>query len=118
MTKEEIVSRQIFSITFPEYIGCRHSGTLGNETPVDNYQINKMSHFCLNGSLSYLDEETWGKYCHPYHEEYHQNFDKMSILAGIFGLVTFIVGVFGNLFTLVAVTYAKWKCRHEFHHSF
>ena len=118
MVNKELVSRQIFSITFPEYIGCRHSGTLGNETPVDNYQIKMMSHFCLNGSLSYLDEETWGEYCHPYHEEYHENFDSINMLAGVCGIITFIIGVLGNVLTLAAIPYAKWKHRHDFHLTF
>lgn len=91
--EEENALRQISSITFKDYIGCHLSGSFNdthNGSLVDSYQINVMSLFCLNGSLSYLEEEDWGKYCHPYHEEYHQIFDKMSILAGIFGLVTLI----------------------------
>ena len=73
---QDIKSRQIFSITFEEYIGCRHSGDsseIENGTAVDNYQIKLMSHFCLNGSLSYLTQHDWEQYCHPYHEEYHKN---------------------------------------------
>ena len=74
---EEIALRQISSITFEKYIGCLHSesqNVIQNLTLVDKYQIKLMSHFCLNGSLSYLSQEDWGKYCHPYHEDHHKNF--------------------------------------------
>ena len=121
MMSEEIASRQISSITFEKYIGCLQSESpngIENLTLVDKFQIKLMSHFCLNGSLSYLGQDEWGKYCHPYHEEYHKNFDGINVLGGVWGMITFIIGVIGNLLTLVAIPYAKWKHRHAFHLTF
>ena len=118
---KDISSRQIFSITFEEYVGCRRSGEFSeieNGTTVDNHQIKLMSHFCLNGSLSYLTQHDWEQYCHPYHEEYHKNFDGINMLAGVWGIITFIIGAIGNLLTLIAIPYAKWKHRYDFHTTF
>ena len=114
-------SAQIYSITFGNYIGCRSTLTSDrpeNQSFVESSIIKLMSHFCLNGSLSSLQKDEWEKYCHPYDEEYHQNFDNINLIAGILGLLTFIIGVFGNLLTLVAIVYAKYKRRHAFHHTF
>ena len=121
MINESIISTQLSSITFDKYIGCRSTwlpNTMNDELSTQNAIIELMSHFCLNGSLSSLQENDWEKYCHPYSEDYHQSFDIINIVAGILGLITFIVGVFGNLLTLVAIPYAKWKHRHSFHVSF
>ena len=121
MMAEEIARGQISTITCEKYIGCFRSDSLSgleNGTSVDNYQINLMSHFCLNGSLSYLSYDEWEKYCHPYNEEYNKNFDGINKLAGVWGMITFIIGVLGNLLTLTAIPYAKRKHRHAFHLTF
>ena len=91
-------------------LGCPSS----TSTTLERYQIEQMSRFCLNGSLSHLSTDQWKDLCLPYYKD-EVGFDK---IAGTFGVLTFIVGVIGNLFTLVAVPFAKYKHRHDFHRSF
>ena len=78
-------------------------------------QVNLMSHSCFNGSLSHLSQEEWDKLCFPSHQEAGGIGHK---IAGVWGLFVIIVGTFGNLLTLIAVLYAKWKRRYDFHLQF
>ena len=91
-------------------LGCPSS----TSTTLERYQIEQMSRFCLNGSLSHLSTDQWKDLCLPYYKD-EVGFDK---IAGTFGVLTFIVGVIGNSFTLFAVPFAKYKHRHDFHRSF
>ena len=78
-------------------------------------QVNIMSQFCVNGSASDLNEEDWIRICFP---TYHVQNDVGHKIAGVWGLLVMIIGIVGNLLTLIAVPYAKWKRRHDFHLQF
>ena len=71
------------------------------------YEVELLSHICLNGSLSYLGREKWNERCFP---NYGENL-VWRRLAGVWSLFNFFVGLLGNLLTLVAVPYATWKRR-------
>ena len=78
------------------------------------YKVELLSHVCLNGSFSHLPLEEWNERCFPTHME--------SIvqrrLTGFWSLFNYILGLFGNLLTLVAIPYAKWKRRYKFDNTF
>ena len=78
-------------------------------------QVEIMSHYCVNGSASHLSQNDWNKLCFPTYDAQNGLGQK---IAGIWGLLVMIIGIVGNLLTLVAVPYAKWKRRHDFHLQF
>ena len=78
------------------------------------YEVKLLSHVCLNGTFAHLSDNEWNKRCFPTRGE---NFT-LRTLTGFWSLFNFIVGIFGNLLTLVAIPYAKRKNRYGFHRSF
>ena len=78
------------------------------------HEVKLLSHFCLNGSFSDLSVMEWNLRCFPTYQEYVE----LRRATGIWCLFTFILGILGNLLTLVAVPYAKWRHRHGFHRTF
>ena len=104
-------------------LGCPYLGPENLKQVVGNTwkneslgrQVNLMSHYCVNGSLSHLSQEQWDKLCFPSHQEAGNIEHK---IAGVWGLFVIIVGTFGNLLTLIAILYAKRKRRYDFHLQF
>ena len=72
------------------------------------YENELLSHVCLNGSYAYLNDTEWNHRCYP---NYWKNVGWRRA-AGVWSMFNFFVGLLGNLFTLVAVLYAKWKHRY------
>ena len=90
----------------------KHWALIWNESY--SHQMFVMAHTCLNGTLSHLGWDEWNNHCFP---TYHDNV-AVRRATGAWSLFNFFVGLFGNLLTLVAVPFAKWKRRHSFHTSF
>ena len=78
------------------------------------HEVNQLSHLCLNGSYSHLSLTEWNTRCFP---TYQENLELRRI-TGVWCMLTFILGILGNVLTLVAIPYAKWKHRYEFHRTF
>ena len=78
-------------------------------------QVHTMSHLCLDGSLSHLSREDWKMLCFPTDDEEVRT---LAMIGGIWALITLIVGACGNLLTLMAIPYAKYKRRHGFEKTF
>ena len=76
--------------------------------------VQTLSHCCLNGSLSHLDIEDWNKICFP---TYLENVP-LRRSTGAWSLFNFLVGIMGNLLTLLSIPYAKSKRRYDFHLTF
>ena len=106
-------------------LGCPYAG---NNIPNDSNhftetwkdsllgrQVELMSHYCVNGSAAHLSLEEWNKLCFPTHNDAG---GAGRVLAGVWALFNMIIGSFGNALTLVAIPYAKWKRRYEFHQNF
>ena len=103
-------------------LGCPYFGPTSSEHYTATWtnsslghQVMLMSHYCVNGSASSLESDEWYKLCFPTHK------DAGGIgrtLAGVWALVTMIVGIFGNLLTLIAIPYAKWNRRYDIHKNF
>ena len=79
------------------------------------YQVELMSHYCINGSAVHLDLHKWNELCFPTIKEESTTGRK---LAGVWALCSMLVGIFGNSLTLIAIPYAKWRRRHEIHNNF
>ena len=77
-------------------------------------EVSQLSHICLNGSFFDLPLPEWNSRCFP---TYLENVE-LRRATGIWCLITFILGILGNLLTIVAIPYAKWKHRYEFHRTF
>ena len=84
------------------------------ENKLNGHEVDLLHHVCLNGSFSHLSLEQWNDRCFPTHNE---NF-VLRRITGFWSLFNFIAGLFGNLLTLVAIPYAKWKHRYDFHSTF
>ena len=82
--------------------------------PLYGYQMEVLSSVCVNGSFAHLSREEWNRRCFP---TIHENV-QLNRLSGVLSLISFLAGVFSNLMTLVAVLYAKYKMRHDFHRTF
>ena len=67
-------------------------------------QVELMSHYCINGSASHLTLEAWNKLCFPTYQEANSIGHR---IAGLWGLLVMIIGILGNLLTLIAIPYAK-----------
>jgi hypothetical protein len=78
-------------------------------------QIELMSRYCVDGSAADLDLDKWNELCFP---AFKEESTVGRNLAGVWALFTMILGIFGNLLTLIAIPYARWKRRHEFHQNF
>ena len=79
-----------------------------NETTYSyDQEIELLSHVCLNGSFTDLSDDEWNKRCYP---NYWGNVAYRRA-AGVWSLFNFIVGILGNILTLVAVAYARNKHR-------
>ena len=72
------------------------------------YETELLSHVCLNGSFAHLELEEWNKRCFPNIER--NLWWRRS--ACVWLLFNFIIGLLGNLLTLVAIPYAGYKHRH------
>jgi hypothetical protein len=81
---------------------------------VYGYEVELLSHVCLNGSFSHYSLDEWNRRCFPTHKENLV----LRRLTGLWSLFNFIAGLFGNLLTLVAIPYAKWKRRYDFDDTF
>ena len=79
----------------------------GNSTGIVAYETNLLSQVCLNGSFSNLNYTEWNERCFP---SYTANVG-LRRAAGVWALFNFLVGTLGNLLTLVAIPYARAKCR-------
>ena len=84
------------------------------DTALEKRQIELLSHFCLDGSYAHLSTETWKATCLPYYKDEY-GFDKV---AGVIGVLTFAIGVLGNLLTLLAIPLARFKHKYDFHRTF
>ena len=78
------------------------------------YEVDLLSHVCLNGTFSHLSVEEWNDRCFPTNNE---NLILRRI-TGMWSMFNFIAGIFGNMLTLFAIPYAKYKRRYEFHNTF
>ena len=76
--------------------------------------VQVLSHVCLNGSFSHLNISEWNRYCFPYFDE---NVGLRRV-TGVWAVFIFLFGAIGNILTLVAIPYAKWKQKHGFHKTF
>ena len=76
--------------------------------------VNTLSHCCLNGSLSHLNIEDWNEICFP------TSLENVPLrrMTGVWSLFNFLVGIMGNLLTLLSIPYAKSKRRYDFHRTF
>ena len=115
--------------TFPDYwkngtfenLQCLYYG-VGNgsnfqhvwENQMYGYEVELLSHVCVNGSFSHLSQKEWNKRCFPNHIENLV----LSRITGLWSLFNFLAGSISNLLTLVAIPYAYYKRRHDFHNSF
>ena len=84
------------------------------ESNLYGYEVKLLSHLCLNGTLSEIGLDEWNKRCFPTHMENKG----LRMSTGIWSLFNFVVGFLGNLLTLMAIPYAKWKHRYDFHKTF
>ena len=107
-------------MAFPNYsnnsfedLQCIHLGPDTDESKLAaknttyGYQVKLLSHVCLNGSFSHLSYEEWNRHCFPSYED--------NVVwrraAGVWSVFNFVVGLLGNLLTMVAVAYARDKHR-------
>ena len=74
------------------------------------YQVELLSHLCLNGSFSDLSYEEWNNRCFPSHADKLDNVEFRRAL-GIWTVISFVIGLLGNLLTVVSVVYARTKHR-------
>ena len=82
--------------------------------PSYGYQMEVLSSVCVNGSFAHLSREEWDKRCYP---TIHENV-ALNRLSGTLSLISFLAGSISNLMTIIAVLYAKYKNRHDFHRTF
>ena len=82
--------------------------------PSYGYRMEVLSSVCVNGSFAHLSREEWDKRCYP---TIHENV-ALNRLSGTLSLISFLAGSISNLMTIIAVLYAKYKNRHDFHRTF
>ena len=94
------------------YLGKNNNGHW-DDIWIDNikgYETELLSHVCLNGSFSHLPLDEWNDRCFP-NNRANLGWRRS---AGVWSLFNFIVGVLGNILTLVAVMWAKKNCRYAY----
>ena len=84
-------------------------GTFGDIQTYE-YEMKLLSHVCLNGSFSHLSYEEWNNLCFPSYGDKIVNLGWRRA-AGVWSLFNFLVGLLGNMLTMVAVAYARAKQR-------
>ena len=91
------------------YINDSYDGKWVDIWTVKNlgYETELLSHVCLNGTFKNLSFDEWNERCFP---NYWGNLGWRRS-ARVWSLFNFIVGLVGNLLTLVAIPYAKSKNR-------
>ena len=96
-----------------EGLRCLHLGADTDESRIIarnstyGYEVKLLSHVCLNGSLSHLSYDDWNARCFP---SYADNVSWRRA-AGIWAVCNFVIGILGNLLTMVSVAYARAKHR-------
>ena len=78
------------------------------------HEVELLSHVCVNGSFAHLSIDEWNQRCFPTNKENHT----LSRITGFWSLINFLLGVTTNLLTLLAIPYAKYKRRYDFHLTF
>ena len=69
-----------------------------------------LSHVCLNGSFSHLSYDEWNARCYIKYDE-GLNYAGWRTAAGVWSLFNCVIGLLGNLLTIVSVLYARSKQR-------
>ena len=105
---------------FPDYwnnsfedLSCIYLGPDTDESGIAaknstyGHQVKLLSHVCLNGSFSHLSYEEWQYHCFP---SYEDNVGWRRA-AGVWCVFNYVVGLLGNLLTMVSVAYARHKHR-------
>lgn len=72
-------------------------------------EVQLLSHVCVNGSFAHLSIDEWNPRCFPTNKENRT----LSRITGFCSLINFLLGVTTNLLTLLAIPYAKYKCKYD-----